>query len=182
MGHGAVAGIESSGRDEVITLAATLAARILSGEPVDNISAVHPTGTQTLADWRQLHRWNIPESALPKGTRFYNRDPSLWERDRNYIISGIAQIVVQALLIAGLLLQRRRQRKAEAGLHESEKRFADTTPAFIWMCDARGKVSYLNDPGLSSPEPTPMREPAIHRSLTSIPKMSPVCWMPSPVA
>ena len=148
VGHGAVAGIESSGRDEVITLAASLAARILSGEKVDNIPVVHPSGTQTLADWRQLHRWNIPESALPKDTRFYNRDQTLWERDRRYIISGIALIVIQVLLIAGLLLQRARQRKAEAVLRESEKRFrvmADATPALVWMCDAQGKVAYLND-------------------------------------
>jgi PAS domain S-box-containing protein len=152
VGRGAVAGIESSGRDEVITSAVTLAARVLSGEQVDNIPVVHPSGSQTLADWRQLHRWNIAESALPKDTRFYNRDPTLWESYRRYIIPGVALIVVQALLIAGLLLQRARQRKAEAGLRESEKRFrvmADTAPAFIWMCDARGKMTYLNDRWLS---------------------------------
>jgi PAS domain S-box-containing protein len=152
VGHGAVAGIESSGRDEVITLAVTLAARVLSGEPADNIPIVHPSGIQTLADWRQLHRWNIPQSALPKDTRFYNRDPTLWESYRRYIIPGIVLIVLQALLIAGLLWQRARQRKAEAGLRESEKRFrvmADTAPAFIWMCDARGKMTYLNDRWLS---------------------------------
>jgi PAS domain S-box-containing protein len=148
VGHGAVAGIESSGRDEVITLAASLAARILAGENVDNIPVVHPSGTQTLADWRQLHRWNIPESALPEDTRFYNRDRTLWERDRKYIIPGIALIVVQILLIAGLLLQRARQRKAQAILRESEKRFrvmADATPALVSMCDAQGKIAYLND-------------------------------------
>jgi PAS domain S-box-containing protein len=36
----------------------------------------------------------------------------------------------------------------EAVLRESEKRFrimADTAPSLIWMCDARGQVTYLND-------------------------------------
>jgi PAS domain S-box-containing protein len=148
VGRGAVAGIESSGRDEVITLATTLAARILSGEKPDNIPVVRPSGTQTLADWEQLRRWNIPISALPRDTRFSNRQPTIWERYQRYIISGIALIILQAFLIAGLLLQRARQRKAEADLRESEKRFhamADTTPAFVWMCDAHGKVTYLND-------------------------------------
>ena len=148
VGHGAVAGIESSGRDEVITLAATLAARILSGEKVDNIPVVHPSGTQTLADWRELQRWHIPASALPKDTRFYNRDPTLWERDRKYFVPALVLIVAQALLIGALLWQRARKRKAEAVLRESEKRFrvmADTTPSLVWMCDSKGTVTYLNE-------------------------------------
>ena len=148
VGRGAVAGIEPSGRDEVITLAATLAARILSGEQVDNIPVVQPSGTQTLADWRQLHRWNIPVSALPKDTQFYNRDPTLWERDRKYFIPAVVLIVVQALLILALLWQRARKRKAEAVVRESEKRFrvmVDTAPSLVWMCDAQGKITYLNE-------------------------------------
>ncbi len=148
VGHGAVAGIESSGRDEVITLAATLAARILSGERVDDIPVVHPSGIQTLADWRQLRRWHIPVSALPKDTRFYNRDPTLWERDRKYFVPALVLIVVQALLILALLWQRARKRKAEAVVRESEKRFrvmVDTAPSLVWMCDAQGKITYLNE-------------------------------------
>jgi PAS domain S-box-containing protein len=41
-----------------------------------------------------------------------------------------------------------RKRKAEAVLRESEKRFrvmADTTPSLVWMCDAQGKITYLNE-------------------------------------
>jgi PAS domain S-box-containing protein len=152
VGHGALAGIESSGRDEVITLAVTLAARILSGEQVDKLPVVQPSGTQTLADWRQLHRWNIPESALPEDTRFYNRDPTLWERDRKYLIPAVVLIAAQALLILALLWQRARKRKAEAVVRESEKRFrvmADTTPSLVWMCDAQGSITYLNESRLA---------------------------------
>jgi PAS domain S-box-containing protein len=152
VGHGAVAGIESSGKDEVVTLATTLAARILSGEPVDNIPVVQPSGTQTLADWRQLHRWHIPESKLPKDTRFLNRDPTLWERDRKYFIPALVLIVAQALLFLALLWQRAHKRKAEAVVRESEKRFrvmADTTPSLVWMCDAQGKITYLNESRLA---------------------------------
>ncbi len=148
VGHGAVAGIESSGRDEVITLAATIAARILSGEKVDNIPVAHPSGTQTLADWRQLRRWHIPESALPLGSVILYREPTFWERDRKYIIAALILLVTQTLLIAGLLWQRARKRKAEAVLRESEKRFrvmTDTTPSLVWMCDAKGRITYLNE-------------------------------------
>jgi PAS domain S-box-containing protein len=152
VGHGAVAGIESSGKDEVVTLAITFAARILSGEQVDNIPVVQPSGTQTLADWRQLHRWNIPVSALPPNTRFYNRDPTLWERGHKYFIPALVLILAQALLILALLWQRARKRKAEAVVRESEKRFrvmVDTAPSLVWMCDAQGKITYLNESRLA---------------------------------
>ena len=152
VGHGAVAGIQSSGRDEIITLADTLAARILSGEQVDNIPVVHPSGSEVLADSRQLHRWHVPESILPKYTRFYNRDLSLWERDRKYFISALVLIVAQAFLIVALVWQRARKRKAEAIVRESETRFrvmADTTPSLVWMCDAHGRITYLNESWLA---------------------------------
>ena len=158
VGHGAVAGIESSGRDEVVTLAATTAARILSGEQVDNIPVVHPSGTQTLADWRQLRRWHIPESALPSGSVILYLEPTFWERDQKYIIAALILIVTQTLLIAGLLWQRARKRKAEAVLRESEKRFrvmTDTTPSLVWMCDAKGRITYLNERRLAFTGPDP---------------------------
>ena len=158
VGHGAVAGIESSGRDEVITLATTLAARILSGEQADHIPVVRPSGTQTLADWQQLRRWHIPESALPNDTRFYNREPTLWERDRKYFIPAIVVIAALLLLVAWLLWERARKRKAEALLRESEKRFrimADTTPSLVWMCDSQGRITYLNEQRLAFTGPDP---------------------------
>ncbi len=152
VGHGALAGVESSGKDEVVTLAGTLAARVLSGEPVDSIPVVRPSGTQTLADWGLLHRWHIPESELPKDTLFYNRQPSLWERDRKYFITALVLIFAQALLIIALLWQRARKRKAESVVLESETRFramADTTPSLVWMCDTRGKITYSNESRLA---------------------------------
>ncbi len=68
--------------------------------------------------------------------------------DRSVLYAGLILIVLQALTIIGLLLRRARERKSELRLLESEKRFrlmADTTPALVWMCDAEGKVTYLNE-------------------------------------
>jgi PAS domain S-box-containing protein len=148
VGHGAVAGIESSGRDEVITLAATIAARVLSGESVDRIPVVRPSGSQTLADWSLLRRWRVSASSLPNNTRFYNREFTFWERGRKYFVPALALIFAQAILIIALLWQRARKRKAEAVVRESESRFrvmADTTPSLVWMSDTRGKITYSNE-------------------------------------
>jgi PAS domain S-box-containing protein len=56
------------------------------------------------------------------------------------------------------LWQRARKRKAEAVLRESEKRFrvmADTAPALVWMCDAQGKITYLNKRRIAFTGPDP---------------------------
>jgi PAS domain S-box-containing protein len=134
------------------SLTGEMAARVLSGERPEDIPIVNATNLQVQVDWRALRRWNIPDSALPPGSVVLYREPTLWERDREYFLVGAAVIVVQTLLIVGLLWQRARKRKAEAILRESEKRFrvmADTTPALIWMCDDKGNVTYLNERRLS---------------------------------
>jgi PAS domain S-box-containing protein len=133
-------------------MAGELAARVLKGERPDDIPVVHISNPQIRVDWRALRRWNIPESALPEGTVVLYREPTLWERYRRYVLAAISVIVAQALLIAGLLWQRARKRKAEAILRESEERFrllADATPAMIWMCDAEGKITYVNSRALA---------------------------------
>ena len=145
LNHGGIGGSETSAAEE-IRLAADLAERVLSGERPDDIAVVNGP-LQVRMDWRQLRRWHIPESALPPGSQVLYREPTLWERDRKYVIAAVVVILAQALLIIGLLWQRARKRKAEAVLRESEKRFqmmADTTPALIWMADQEGKVTYLN--------------------------------------
>jgi PAS domain S-box-containing protein len=125
-----------------------IAARVLSGERQENIAVVRDSELQVHVDWRALQRWHIPESALPPGAIVEYRQPTFWQRDRKYIVIAMILIVAQALLIAALLLQRARKRRAEAVLHESEERFrvmADANPSLVWMCDAGGQITYLND-------------------------------------
>jgi PAS domain S-box len=147
LNHGGVGGAYPDGQTEA-RLTGEIAARVLSGERTENIPIVTDSNTQVLVDWRQLLRWNIPVSALPQGSVILYRQPTLWERYKKWIIAASVIILAQAFLIAGLLWQHARKRKAEAILRESEKRFqvmADTMPALVWMCDLRGKIIYLND-------------------------------------
>jgi PAS domain S-box-containing protein len=125
-----------------------IAARVLSGERLENIPIVRDSELQVHVDWRALQRWHIPESALPPGAVVEYRQPTFWQHERKYIVLAIILIVAQALLISGLLWQRTRKRRAEAVLRESEERFrvlTDTSPSLIWMCDVRGRITYLND-------------------------------------
>ena len=127
--------------------AGELAARILSGERPEDIPVVHGPRALAHVDWRQLMRWNLPESALPRGTMISYRQPTAWERYAKYAGAVLLLVLLQAVLIIGLLWQRARNRKADLRLRESEERFrlmADTTPALVWMCDREGTVTYLN--------------------------------------
>ena len=68
----------------------------------------------TLAfDDRQLERWNIPEGRLPSGAIIRFREPNLWRDRRGLVVTVLAVTLLQSLLIAGLVFERRRRRKAE---------------------------------------------------------------------
>jgi PAS domain S-box-containing protein len=147
LSHGGIGGVFFDVPEQV-SLAARLAGRVLAGERPENIPIVKGGPDRFYASWPQLRRWHIPESALPPGSVILYREPTFWERYRKYTIDVIVIIIVQAWLIAALLWQRTRKRKAEAFLRESEQRFrvmADTTPSLIWMSDPQGKITYLNE-------------------------------------
>ena len=132
-------------------LAGQLAARVLAGERADGIPIVQNSNVLVSVDWRQLRRWNIPESALPPGTQVLFREPTIWQRYWKYILAASAVMVVQSFLIVGLLWQRARKRKAEALIRESEQRFrlvTNTAPVMIWMSSPDQSRNYFNQPWL----------------------------------
>ena len=123
LNHGCVGGAFEE-KPRIIQQTADLAARVLSGEPVDKIPVAEIAGLQVSVDWRALQRWHIPESALPPGSLILFREPTLWDRGRKYFLTGIAVIVVQSFLIFTLFWQRTRRRKTEIELAKSEQKFS----------------------------------------------------------
>jgi PAS domain S-box-containing protein len=145
--YGAVGGVCADiGEHETKT--GEMAARILSGESAASIPVVHDSPDYPCVDWRQLHRWHISEAALPAGSAVLHRQPSVWDLYRKYIVAAAAVILLQFILIAGLLWQRLRKRKAETALREKEERLrvmSDAAPSLIWTSDKDGNVTYQND-------------------------------------
>ena len=80
---------------------------------------VNGTEAQVKVDWRQLRRWNIPESALPQGSVVLYRPPSFWERDRKYIIVAI----VLLLPAIGLLWQQARNERPKPAFSRAKSAF-----------------------------------------------------------
>jgi PAS domain S-box-containing protein len=73
-------------------------------------------------DWRQLRRWNLSESVLPRGSIVINKETTLWDF-RYYLLGGLVFLIGQSFLTAGLLIDRRRRRSAEESLARAEEKY-----------------------------------------------------------
>jgi signal transduction histidine kinase len=118
MGTGVVGGMMRGSRATGARVG-EIARQILDGTRPASI----PVGTVQLVptfDWRQLQRWHIDPSRLPPGSEVRFRVPTAWESYRAYILGTAMVVVAQLLLIAGLLTQRARRRRAEKAIQASE--------------------------------------------------------------
>jgi len=121
IGHGVVGGrVRASAI--VAQKTASLAMRILSGEKADSIPVAEENVFVSQVDWRQLQHWHIPIERVPPDSVVLFRDPSLWSTHRSFVLSAIAVFIAQLGLIAALLAQRQRRRKAEGALLRTEAR------------------------------------------------------------
>jgi PAS domain S-box-containing protein len=121
-----------------------MALRIMGGEPPESIPFGGEQAYIDIFDWRELKRWNIPESAVPPGSEIRFRVPSPWEEHRKAIIGTIALIAIESFLILGLVINLRRRRLAERSLSQSEARLslaAAAANAGMWsMSENTGQV------------------------------------------
>ena len=92
---------------------ARLALRVLDGEHPSDIPSSAGDFTRPVFDWRELQRFGISESRLPPGSEIRYRAPSLWDQYRWQMITVLAIVLTQALMIWGLLVERRRRQRAE---------------------------------------------------------------------
>ena len=65
-------------------------------------------------DFRAMQRWGLHEGNLPPGAIVLNKQPTLWDRYRWQILGALAVLLFQTALIAWLLLERERRRRAAA--------------------------------------------------------------------
>ena len=118
LGHGIVGGklmpIDALGR-----VTAAVALRIMNGESPARVRMPVQTAGPPVFDWRQLDRWRVNEGRLPPQSVVRFREPGAWQRYRWVIVSAAVAMLIQALLIAGLLVNRTRRRDAERSLREN---------------------------------------------------------------
>jgi signal transduction histidine kinase len=100
---------------------ARVALRILNGEVAGNIHTPPKVVGTPVYDWRELRRWNISEDRLPPGSTVKYRVPTTWERFRGRVIAVVTIMLVQGAIIALLLINLIRRRRAERLVAEGEK-------------------------------------------------------------
>jgi len=103
---------------------ASLALRVLSGERADGIPVTDENVFLSQVDWRQLVRWRIPLERVPADTVVLFQEPTIWSTHKTLVIGAMAVFIAQLVLIASLLAQHQRRRKAEGALRRTEARNA----------------------------------------------------------
>ena len=87
---------------------------LLEGRTVSGLPAIMPT--QLSVDWRQIERWGIDKSAVSADALVQFRAPSFWDQYRSAALAALAMVLLQSALVAWLLFERRRRRKAETAV------------------------------------------------------------------
>jgi PAS domain S-box-containing protein len=122
LGRGIVGGYTDS-YELMGTSAANMALEILGGRNPASMAPKPSENRSYKVDARQLSRWKIAQTSLPRGTVVYFKPPTLWDEHRNLVLATIFVILLQAIMIAALLAQIFARRRAETSLKESEERW-----------------------------------------------------------
>ena len=118
----AILGGSMQSAQEGSAVAAAAAIRILDGEKAGDVKIPPTHFTPPRFDWRQMQRFGISDSDLPRGSEIYFREPTVWQRYPEQIALTIVVILAQAALISILLHEYRRRRLAEV---QSRQRMAE---------------------------------------------------------
>jgi signal transduction histidine kinase len=134
LGYGVVGGYMTS-RESQATQAAAIAVRLLQGTAPTEI-ATTPIDQVPMFDWRQLKRWGIDEARLPPGSIVQFREPSVWQLYHWHILAIAIVLLLQAVFITALLIERRLRHIAEL---EARKRLGEM--AHLNRSVALGEIS-----------------------------------------
>jgi signal transduction histidine kinase len=129
--------------------AADASLRILSGTSPALIQIPVQQPGPPIFDWRELQRWGVDEARLPTGSEVRFRGPSLWRDYRRQTLGVLGAIVVQALLIVGLLYQRRARQRAELDSRRNLSLAADASRRMT-MSALTGSIAHELSQPLSS--------------------------------
>ena len=122
--------------EEQARQAGLIVVRLLNGAAPTEI-APSSVANVPMVDWRQLRRWGIDERLLPADTVVRFREPTVWDKYWREISVGIAILMLQAALIATLLIERRLRRRTATALNLA----ASAARLSTWIWDvSRDKV------------------------------------------
>ena len=119
---GSIFSIEDSAR-----AAGELSLKIFKGEISADKPLVVRLKNNIIINARELDRWNISESLIPAGAIIINREPSIWQRYRRYIIALAALLLLESVFIVILLVERGRRRRSDHAVHLLTQRLINSS-------------------------------------------------------
>jgi PAS domain S-box-containing protein len=126
--------------------AGELTIRLLEGEAPSGIKP-EMAPTVSMFNWKQLQRWGINEKLLPENSIIKYKEYSFFERYRWRILLWVSLVILQAALIAYLVANLTRRRRAEKALSDSERKYRrliESTRDAIISVDKNGVVKTCN--------------------------------------
>jgi len=145
IGSGALGGNVISFGDLGVA-AAKLATRSLAGIPISQLPVEVRSNGVPMVDWRAMQRWHIKPGRLPASCALLYQPHTLWESYRGIIVLVAAGFLAQAITIAALLVQRRRQLIAEAEILKQRTELTHVTRVSTMGQLASALTHELNQP------------------------------------
>jgi signal transduction histidine kinase len=108
--------------DANVRQAAYMGLRILQGAHVSSLPVEDGPPMKFFVDWRQLKKWNIPESRLPVGTTVLFKEPTVRQRYRDYILAAAVILLTQLGLVILLVIQMRRRKRSDLTVRRLTRR------------------------------------------------------------
>ncbi len=124
-----------------------LLVRLARGDELEPVNIFDDYG-EFQFDWREMHRWGIRESRLPKEAHILNRPDSFFGRHPEVIRGLTALCTLLILVVFGLLAYLHQRHKADRAIRESEKKYRllfENNVVGIGISDPSGNVLALND-------------------------------------
>ncbi|HJZ89648.1 MAG TPA: PAS domain S-box protein [Gemmataceae bacterium] len=120
--------------------AAQLGLRILAGEKPESIAVPDASANVNMFDWRQLRRWGISEQSLAPDSVVRYKEPTFWDTYRWKVIGVVSLTVIQALLIAALVVQLVKRRRAD----DRFRQVVETAPTGMLTVGRDGAIGMAN--------------------------------------
>jgi len=127
---------------------AQIAMQIMGGQAPDSIPFGGTQAYISAYDWRELNRWNIPETAIPAGSELRNHSPNFWGEYRRAIVGTSSLLIIETVLIFGLIINIRRRRFAERALSNKEEQVrlaVAAAGAGLWSIDRDQQHIWANE-------------------------------------
>jgi len=145
IGSGAVGGSVVNFED-LGASAGRLGLRALAANPLARMPVEIKSNGTPMADWRALQRWHINAGRLPPNCVIRYRPQSLWHDYWPLFLLLTVGLFAQAVTIAALLVQRKRQQRAEAEILRQRTELAHVSRVSMMGQLASALTHELNQP------------------------------------